>query len=298
MKSKLFLYISLLADLSIAAAKFAGAAFTGSASMISEGVHSVIDALSQVLLIWGVKSSRRSPDASHPFGYGRELYFWSFVVSLMLFTLGGCISLYEGWTRFHRPVFEGNAAWNYAILGVAFVFNSISFVSARREFNKHRLARSFWTAVIRTKDPSTIIVLLGDVGDLLGLVVAFLGIFLGRLYHNAYFDGAASMIIGLILICISALLIRESRSLLMGETIALKYLKAIITMVEEEQSIVRVKKHFSIYRSPEDVLLQLTAVFRAGLTTAQITDAIEHITKTIQAKYPHIRQIFIEPVRK
>lgn len=298
MKSKLFLYISLFADLSIAAAKFAGAAFTGSASMISEGVHSVIDALSQVLLIWGVRSSKKAADASHPFGYGRELYFWSFIVSLILFSLGGCISLYEGWARFRRPVFEGTAGWNYAILGIAFVFNCISFVSARKEFNKHRLSRSFWKAVIRTKDPSTIIVLLGDIADLLGLAVAFLGIFLGRLYHNQYFDGAASMIIGLILIFISGLLIRESQSLLMGETIALEHLKLIIAMAEDDPGIVRVKKHFSIYRSPEDILLQLTAVFRTGLSTRQITASIENVIRNIQTKYPHIRQIFIEPVRK
>jgi cation diffusion facilitator family transporter len=297
-KSKLFLYISLLADLAIAAAKFTGAAFTGSASMISEGVHSVIDTLSQVLLIWGVKSSKKAPDARHPFGYGRQLYFWSFMVSLILFTLGGCISLYEGWTRFNRPLFEGNAVWNYVILAIAFVFNSISFIAARREFNKHRLSKSFWKAVIRTKDPSTIIVLLGDVADLLGLVVAFLGIFLGRLFHNPYFDGTASIIIGLILIFISALLIRESQSLLMGETIALEHLKVIIALVEADPGIVRVKKHWSIYRSPEDILLQLTAVFQDGLTTAKITGSIQNITKVIQAKYPHIRQLFIEPVPK
>lgn len=296
MKSKIFLYISLFADLGIAAAKFAGALFTGSASMISEGVHSVIDALSQVLLIWGVKSSQRSPDAAHPFGYGRELYFWSFIVSLMLFTLGGCISFYEGWTRFNRPVFEGNAAWNYAILGVAFVFNSISFASAYREFNKHRLSRSFWRAVIRTKDPSTIIVLLGDMGDLLGLTVAFLGIFLGRLFRNQYFDGIASMIIGLMLIAISALLIRESRSLLMGETIAVEHLKVIVGLIEKDKAITKIKKHFSIYRGPEDVMITLTAVFKKNLSSEEVAQAIQSITSTVQEKYPKIKQIFIEPV--
>jgi len=297
-KSKLFLYISLFADLGIAAAKFAGALFTGSASMASEGVHSIIDAVSQVLLIWGVKSSQRPADITHPFGYGRELYFWSFIVSLMLFSLGGCISFYEGWSRFHRPVFEGNAGWNYAILGIAFVFNSISFVSAYKEFNKHRLAKSFWAAVIRTKDPSTIIVLLGDIGDLLGLTVAFLGIFLGRVFQNQYFDGIASMIIGLILIVISAILIRESRSLLMGETIAVEHLKVIIKLVEEDKAITKIKKHFSIYRGPEDVLLTLTAVFNKHLSSQQVASAILDITTRVKTKYPKIKQMFIEPVLK
>lgn len=298
MRSRFFLYVSLLADLGIAAAKFVCAIFTGSASMVSEGVHSVIDAVSQVLLIWGVKSSQRKADRSHPFGYGRELYFWSFIVSLMLFSLGGCISLYEGWKRFGQPEFEGNATWNYAILLIAFIFNAISFRSAYKAFNEHRLSKSFWKAVIRTKDPSTIIVLLGDIADLLGLTVAFLGIFLGRLFHNQYFDGIASMIIGLILIVISAILIRESRSLLMGETIAVEHLKIILGMVEQEKAITRIKKHWSIYRGPEDVLLTLTAVFNKNLSGTQVAQAIAEITQKVKEKYPKIKQMFIEPVAK
>lgn len=298
MKSRFFLFISLGADFLIAVCKFIGAAITGSASMTSEGIHSVIDTVSQVMLIWGDRSSRRLPDRRHPFGYGRELYFWSFMVSLVMFIMGGCISVYEGVNRFGKPFFEGSVEWNYVVLGIAFIFNSLSFISARRAFNEHRVARSFWKAVIRTKDPSTIIVLLGDIADLSGLIIAFLGIYLGRLYHNQYFDGIASVIIGLILIFISGLLIRESRSLLMGESIAVKHIRLIVEMAEADHCIIQIKQHFSIYRSPEDILLQLTAVFKEHLTTRQITDSIENITKNIQAKYPHIKQIFIEPVAK
>src|SRR6201996_3305515 len=179
MKSRVFIYISLAVDLSIAVSKFVAAAFTGSSSMISEGIHSIIDAVSQLLLIWGIKVSKRQPDAVRPFGYGRELYFWSFMVSLVIFILGGCISVYEGYTRLHRPVFEGNANWNYAILAIAFVFNFISMLSALKAFNEQRnkIGLGFWKALVHTKDPSTIIVLLGDIGDLVGLVIAFIGIF-------------------------------------------------------------------------------------------------------------------------
>src|ERR1700761_1570785 len=193
MKSRLFLYISLLTDVSIAVAKFIAAAFTGSASMVSEGIHSVIDAISQVMLIWGVKASRQRPDIDHPFGYGRELYFWSFMVSLVIFILGGCISLWEGYTRLHRPNFEGNVNWNYAILAIAFIFNFISMLSALKAFNEQRnkIGLGFWKALVHTKDPSTIIVLLGDIGDLVGLVIAFIGIFVGRMLHNTYYDGVA-----------------------------------------------------------------------------------------------------------
>lgn len=206
MKSRVFLYISLAVDISIAVSKFIGAAITGSSSMISEGIHSVIDATSQLLLLWGIKTSRRQADAERPFGYGREFYFWSFIVSLIIFILGGCISFYEGLMRFRRPEFEGNQNWNYGILGIAFLFTIVSLTSALKAFNKQRGNTSFWKAITESKDPSTFIVMLGDVGDLMGLVVAFLGVYLGRRFHNPYYDGIASMIIGLIMIVISAIL--------------------------------------------------------------------------------------------
>jgi cation diffusion facilitator family transporter len=266
--------------------------------MVSEGIHSLIDAVSQVLLIWGVKTSHRLPDANRPFGYGRELYFWSFIVSLMIFSFGGCISFYQGIIRFMHPVMTGAAAWNYVILTIAFVFNMISMISALKAFNKQRGNVPFWTAVIRTKDPSTIIVLLGDFGDLLGLFVAFVGIYLGRLLHNPYYDGVASIIIGVILIAISGLLIRESKSLLLGETTSKKNLKKIIAIAESDAAVIKVKKTFSTYMSPEEILLQLNTVFKDNLTTHQITDGIERITKLIQQQFPHVRQIFIEPVAK
>lgn len=232
MKSRSFIYISLVVDLLIASAKFIAAYFTASSSMISEGIHSLIDAGSQLLLIWGFRTSRRSANSTRPFGYGKELYFWSFIVSLVIFSLGGCISFYEGLKRMNHPHIEGNANWNYAVLVIAFVFNMISMVAALKAFNKERREIPFWQAVIRTKDPSTIIVLLGDFGDLLGLTVAFLGIFLGRLMNNPFYDGIASMIIGLILILISGLLIRESKSLLMGETTSRQTLKRVVQIAE------------------------------------------------------------------
>ena len=296
MKSRLFLYVSLGVDLSIAISKFIAAAFTGSSAMVSEGIHSVIDAVSQLMLIWGVKTSRRAADADRPFGYGKELYFWSFIVSLVIFILGGCISFYEGWLRFNKPQFEGSPTWNYVVLAIAFAFNLVSMVTALKAFNIQRGKITFWKAAVGTKDPSTIIVLLGDFGDLIGLFIAFLGVFLGRLLHNPYYDGVASMLIGVVLIVISAFLVRESKSLLMGEPTGRRILKKVIAMVQADESVVRVKKHFSTYMSPEDVLLQLNTVFKQGLTTKQITDAIERITKNIQTEFPRMKQVFIEPV--
>jgi cation diffusion facilitator family transporter len=297
MKSKVFIYISLAVDLLIAASKFTAAAFTGSSSMISEGIHSVIDAVSQVLLIWGIKNSVRKADLSRPFGYGKELYFWSFIVSLMIFVLGGCVSVYQGIVRIQHPVLDGNEAWDYSVLGIAAVFTSISLYWAFKAFNRQRGNVSFWKAVKQTKDPSTIIVLLGDVGDIMGLIVAFLGVFLGHYFHNAYYDSIASILIGIILIAISGVLVRESKSLLLGESTSRKTLKKVIQLAQADEAVIKVKKHFSTYMSPEEVLLQLNTVFKDNLTTLQITDAIERITKTIQKDFPRIKQIFIEPVK-
>jgi cation diffusion facilitator family transporter len=298
MKSKLFLYISLAVDILIAISKFVAAAITGSSSMIAEGIHSVIDASSQLLLLWGIKTSQRRPDQARPFGYGKELYFWSFMVSLIIFILGGCISFYEGLMRLRNPELNADQNWNYFILAFAFIFNAISMFTALKAFNEQRGRKPFFKAVQESRDPSTFIVLLGDVGDLLGLIVAFLGVYLGQLFHNPYYDGIASMVIGAIMISISLVLVRESKSLLMGETTSRKTLRKVVAITEADVAVLKVKKHFSMYMAPEEVLLQLNTVFKENLTTRQITDAIERITKTIQAEFPRIKQIFIEPVAK
>jgi len=295
MKSRFYIIISLVADVLIAIFKFIAAAITGSSSMVSEAIHSVIDAISQVLLILGVRKSKKEPDELRPFGYGKELYFWSFVVSLVIFVLGGCISFYEGLLRTRQPDFIGSPTMSYIILAIAFVFNIITISSVLKVFNKQRSEDSFLKAVINSKDPSTFIVLMGDVADLLGLLIAFLGVYLGRLLHHPYYDGIASMMIGVILIGTSMLLVRESKSLLMGESISRKTIRKIVSLAETDEAILKVKKHFSTYMAPEEILLQLIAVFKKELTTTQITDSIERISKSIKTAYPWIKQIFIEP---
>jgi cation diffusion facilitator family transporter len=296
MKSKLFIYVSLAVDILIAIAKFIGAIATGSSSMVSEGVHSIIDAISQLLLIWGIKTSKKQADTTRPFGYGRELYFWSFIVSLFVFLLGGCVAIYEGIGRLHKPAFTGDPGWNYSILAVAFVFTIVSLTTALKAFNKQRGHSSFWKAVTESKDPSTFIVLFGDIADVLGLVIAFSGIYLGRLFHNPYYDGIASILIGIILIAISLLLVRESKSLLMGETIGRRTIHEIIAIAEADPSVIKVKKHLSTYLAPEEVVLQLMAVFKQDVTAEQISESIQRIIEKIQTTFPRIKQIFIEPV--
>jgi cation diffusion facilitator family transporter len=296
MKSKAFIYVSLGVDVIIAVSKFTAAAITGSSSMLSEGIHSVIDATSQLMLIRGIRTSSKPADAERPFGYGKELYFWSFMVSLVMFILGGCISFYEGLMRLNRPETDSSPTLTYIVLAIAFVFTCISLYTAFKAFNKQRGNNPFWEAVIWSKDPSTFIVLLGDVGDLVGLIIAFAGVYLGRLFHNPYYDGVASMLIGLVMICISILLVRESKSLLMGETTSRKTLRRVIQIAQADEAIIKIKKHRSMYMAPEEVLLQLNAVFKPNLTTSDITDAIQRISKTIKKEFPRFKQIFVEPV--
>ncbi len=298
MKSRSFLYVSLGVDIIIALSKFTASFFTASSSMVAEGIHSVIDAVSQLLLIRGVKTSRRKADEERPFGYGRDFYFWSFIVSLVIFSLGGCISIYEGFLNLKKRELEGHPGWNYTILAIAFVFNLISMFSALKSFKKQWKYETFWKSVIHTKDPSTIIVLLGDFGDLAGLVIAFFGIFLSRLYHKPLYDAIASMIIGLVLVLISAVLINVSQGLLVGTTTSRKNLKKVVMLAETDEAVIKVKKHFSTYLSPEEIILQLNIIFKNDLKTREITDSIARITKIIQKEFPIMKQIFITPVTK
>ena len=296
MESKLFIYVALAADLGIAVTKFIAAGFTGSASMLSEGIHSVIDCVNQLLLLLGIKRSQKKADTSRPFGYGRELYFWSFIVSLLLFSLGGCISVYQGIIRLQRPAGNEDQTWSYIVLGVSFLFTAASLVVSVKKFNKLRGKLGFLTAVHKSKDPALFIVLLGDFGDLVGLLIAFFGIYLAHLFHNSYYDGIASMVIGVFLIILSLLLVRESWSLLMGETVSKETLDDIIKITESDDAVVKVKHHFSTYLAPEEVVLQMLTVFEDDLDTEDITDAIKRISRNISGKFPRIKQIFIEPV--
>jgi cation diffusion facilitator family transporter len=298
MESRSFVYIALVVDIVIAATKFIAAGITHSSAMLSEGIHSIIDASSQVLLILGIVTSNKKPDNKRPFGYGRELYFWSFIVSLIMFLLGGCISLYQGIMRFKSAETIDSPTWSYIVILIAFVFTGISAWSSFKVFRKKMREDSFFDAVKKSKDPSTFIILLGDIADLARLIIALGGVYLSQLYHTSWYDALASVLIGVVLLIVSILLVKESRSLLMGEPVSKKTLKAIAGIAETDSSIVKVKRKLSIYLAPEEIVLQLTAVFRPGLTTSQITDSITTITKKIQEKFPLIKQIFIEPVKK
>ena len=293
--SKIAIYSALIANFLIATTKFVAAFITGSSAMVSEGIHSLVDTANEFLLLLGIKKSKQQADATRPFGYGKELYFWSFIVSILIFAVGGGISFYEGISHLQYPEAITNPLWNYIVLCVAFLFDGASFVISFINFNKQRGTKPFWISIKKSTDPSLFVVLFEDAADVLGLVVAFAGIYLGHEYNNPYFDGIASILIGLILTTISVILTRESRSLLMGETASHQSLKEVVAIVEANEAVIKVNRHLSMVLSPDEVLVVLKTKFEQQVPSERIVAASDAIKRKIQDAHPHFRQIFIEP---
>lgn len=296
--TKQAIYSALFANLLIALTKFIAAAVTGSSAMLSEGIHSVVDSLNEVLLLLGLKKSKKKPDAQRPFGYGKELYFWAFVVSILIFGVGGGISFYEGVIHLRHPEPVHTPLWNYIVLGIALLFDGTSFIIALKTFNSQRGDTPFWKAVKRSRDPSTFVVLFEDAADVLGLIIAFAGVYLGHRYNNPYFDGAASVLIGILLALISLVLIRESRSLLMGETATPKVLEDVVRLAEANPVVEKVQQHMSMVMGPEEVLLVLRVTLRKDVSAGDVAKSFDDIRKAIRLQYANFGQIFIEPAEE
>ncbi|GAB3919146.1 cation diffusion facilitator family transporter [Larkinella terrae] len=294
--SKTPLYTALAANLGIAATKFVAASVTGSSAMISEGIHSLVDTLNELLLLLGVSRSQRPPDEKRPFGYGREQYFWSYVVALLIFAIGGGVSFYEGVTHIQHPELIKDPFWNYIVLGVAFVLDGYSLITAWRAFNVQRGNQSFWAAIKDSKDSATFTVLFEDASDVLGLIIAFLGVILGHELNNPYFDGLASILIGLLLVSVSVVLARESKSLLMGEGVDHETSQQLMALTESDPAVLKALKIATIYLGPEEITLVQGVVFQADLTTDAINQAIVRIHQSIQQKFPAIKHAYMQPV--
>lgn len=289
------IYSALAANLLIAITKFVAGGISNSASMISEGIHSLVDTINQVLLLYGLKRSRKKPDALRPFGYGKELYFWSFVVSILIFGLGGGLSIFQGIAHIRHPEVLGDPTINYWVLGSSFIFEGSSLIIAIKEFNKVRGGLSWWKAIVKSKDPSSFLVLFEDGAAVLGLTIVFVMMVCSHHFNLPYLDGLASVLVGLLLVFVSLILARESRSLLMGEGIAPETQRKIIQMVEADKTVVKVISILSDYQSPEEIVLMLIVAFEEDLDTEDITTAIERIRSTIKSEYHLVRFILIQP---
>ncbi len=292
--SKKAVVAAILGNVAIAVTKFVAAAVTGSSAMLSEGIHSFVDTGNGWLLLLGLQRSQKPPDDLHPFGHGKELYFWTLVVAVLLFGLGGGMSFYEGVSHLRHPKPMERVAWNYAVLGIAMLFEGLSWNVAFREFRKTQGTTTLWEAVRTSKDPATLTVVFEDSAALVGLVLAFLGIFLGQAFHNPYFDGAASIAIGLLLSVVAFFLAYLSRGLLVGESADRSTLESLRAIVASEPAVEKVVDLLTMHFGPQEVLLTLEVEFARGLSAEEVESAVERLEARITAQHPGVKRIYIE----
>jgi len=292
--SKLAIYGAIGANVAIATTKFTVAGITGSSAMLSEGVHSAVDTFNGVLLLVGIRLSQRPATPEHPFGHGKELYFWSLIVAVLIFGLGGGVSFFEGMQHMRHPEPMRDPTWNYLVLAAAAVFEGISFTIALRQFLKQAGNTPFWEAVHRSKDPTTYTVLAEDAAALAGLAIAALGIFLSHRLNMPVLDGAASVLIGLLLAGVATLLTWESRGLLIGEGIRPETAQAIRELALAQPSVRDVGRVLSMYLGPDDVLVTMDLDFDAGTDAADAGAAIGNVERLVRERFPMIRRLFIE----
>jgi cation diffusion facilitator family transporter len=288
-------YAAVGSNLAIAAAKFTAAAITGSSAMLAEAIHSVVDTGNELLLLLGIRRSVRPADPLHPFGHGKELYFWSLIVAILLFGIGGGMSIYEGISHLQHPVEIRDPTWNYVVLGVAFVAEGTSWTIAMRKLLEGRIqGQSVWRAMRTSKDPTIYTVVAEDSAALAGVWVAFLGVLLGHRLRNPYLDGAASIVIGLILATVAGYLAVESRDLLVGESAGAEIVEDIRALAEADPAVVQASRPLTMHFGPNRVLLNLDIEFRPELTADEVTAAVDRLEARIRKEHPSIRRIFIE----
>ena len=293
-ESKVAIYGAIGANVAIAATKFVVAGITGSSAMLSEGIHSAVDTFNGVLLLVGIRLSQRPATPEHPFGHGKELYFWSLIVAVLIFGLGGGVSFYEGIQHIRKPEPMRDPTWNYVVLALAFVFEGTSFLIALRQFRVQARGVPFWRALGQSKDPTTYTVLAEDSAALIGLAVAALGIYLSHRFGMPELDGAASVVIGLLLAGVAVLLIGQARGLLIGEGIRPETARAIRSLAMEQPSVSDVGHVLSMYIGPDEVLAIVDVNFKEGTATGEAADAITAIEGQVRARFPMIRRLFIE----
>jgi cation diffusion facilitator family transporter len=278
----------------IAITKFSAAFYTGSSAMFSEAVHSVVDTGNQALLIFGLKRSDRPADERHPFGYGKEVFFWAFVVAILLFAVGAGVSIYEGVHRLHAPEPVSSPVINYIVLGLAMIFEGGAWWVAYKEFNRIRGTRSWFRAVVEVKDPSILTVLMEDSAAMLGLMVAFVGIFLSDALDMPMLDGVASIVIGCILAGAAALLAYETKALLIGEAASPRVVSSVRSIAAAEQNIAHTNEILTMHVGPEDILVNLSVDFRDGVPSEAVEATISRMERQIKATHPRVTRVFIE----
>jgi len=297
-KDDIVLYGALAANLGIGVAKFVAAGLTGSSSMLTEGFHSVVDSGNQVLLLYGQKKAKRPADEAHPFGYGRELYFWAFVVAILIFAIGAGVSIFEGWRHIQEPEPLTSPTINYVVLAISFALEGSSWTIAVREFAKAKGDMGWWDAIHRSKDPAGFIVLFEDSAALAGLVIAGIGIWASHAFNEPRIDGAASIAIGVILALVAVLLARESKGLLIGERADPAIIATIRRIVAAHPAIISVNHVRTIHTAPDSIFAAISADFDDAVTMGNGETMIETMEDELRAAVPTLSSIYIRPEKR
>jgi cation diffusion facilitator family transporter len=282
------------ANLAIAAIKFAAAAFTGSASMLSEGIHSLVDTANEALLLFGLARSRRPPDAVHPFGYATELYFWSFVVAMLIFSLGAGFSFYEGLSAFSRGHTVEAPLVGFAVLAASFLFEGISWTIAYRAFNRTRGGRTFREHFRAHKDPAVFVVLMEDSAACLGVAIAAAGMGLGLLTGDGRYDAAGALAIGCLLALAAFVLARETKGLLIGEAASPELSDAIRTLLSAHPDIASINELRTVHLGPHEVVAAISVDFRDGLPSERVERTVSALETEIRRRFSDVRWVYIE----
>ncbi len=292
--SKKVIFAALVGNAAISITKFVAAAITNSSAMFSEGIHSLVDTGNQVLLLFGLRQSRKPADKRFPFGHGKEIYFWSFVVAILIFAVGSGLSIFKGIEHIRHPTEITSPLINYLVLGVAIIIEAFVFYVALKEFNKSRGELGVLEAIQKGKDPAMFVVLLEDAAALMGLTVAMLGIAISQLTGNYVFDGIASVGIGLILALVAVLLAYETKGLLIGESASDEVVDGIGKMVTGFDGVERVNEVLTMHMGPDYILVNLSVEFNDEINTDQMESVISLIDKNIKQSFANVKRVFIE----
>ena len=297
-RENIVLYGALAANLGIGVAKFVAAGITGSSSMLTEGVHSCVDSGNQILLLYGQHRAKRPPDAVHPFGYGRELYFWAFVVAILIFAVGAGVSVYEGYLHIVEPEELTDPLVNYIVLAIATALEGSSWFLAMREFAKSKGDTGWWRAIRQSKDPAGFIVLFEDSAALAGLAIAAIGVWASHAFADPRIDGIASIIIGLILGLVAILLAREAKGLLIGERANPRVVETVRGIVAAHPAVTAVNHVRTIHTAPDAIFVAVSADFDDHLTMGAGETIIEEMEDQLRAAVPTLSSIYIRPEKR
>jgi cation diffusion facilitator family transporter len=292
--SKKVIYAALAGNTLITITKFIAAAITGSSAMLSEGIHSLVDTGNQGLLLYGIRQSKKPPDREFPFGHGKEIYFWSFVVAILIFAVGAGVSIYEGVRHILHPEPITNVMVNYLVLAMAMLFEGAAWFFAISEFSKAKGKWGYLEAVHRGKDPTMFVVLFEDSAAMLGLLAAFIGILLTQVTGALYFDGAASIVIGLILGGTAIWLAYETKGLLIGESANEKVVRGIREIVRSQKSVEHVNEVLTMHMGPDFILVNLSVDFADAIPASEMEETVAHLDQEIKTAFPEVKRIFVE----